>query len=99
MGFKGVRMHDPLLDSIEEHARLFAQEHDDMKPGEVHEALGTAVDKGLVEFDRARIYKPEVREGERAEDDPVHRTGAQEAADRVLDKLSRCCLRRWEIDD
>lgn len=97
MGFKGVRMRDPLLDSVEEHARLFAQEHSDMKPDEVHEALDTAVDRGLVEFDRARIYKPEVLEGEHPGDDPVHRT--REAADRCMAALYRRCRDRTEFDD
>ena len=97
MGFKGVRMHDPLLDSIEEHARLFAQEHGDLKPDEVHEALGQAIDKGLVEFDTARIYKPEIRGGELPGDDPVYTVTA--AADRCLDALHRRCRDRLEFDD
>ncbi len=99
MGFKGVCMHDSLLDSIEEHAKLFVVEHPDLPYAEMHEYLESAVARGLVKFDTECPRKPEVREGERVQDDPVHRTGAQEAADRVLDKLSRCCLPRTEFDD
>lgn len=97
MGFKGVCMHDSLLDSIEEHAKLFVVEHPDLPYAEMHEYLESAVARGLVKFDTGCPRKPEVREGERVQDDPARLT--HEAADRVLSKLHKLCLPRTEFDD
>ncbi len=111
MGFtRGSRVRDALLDSVEEHAKLFAAERSDLKPDEVHEALAAAVERGLLEFDIPRIHKPEVREGERIQDDPLlspeHQgvllrsldirtpVEVEAAADRVLDKV-----RPWDGAD
>ncbi len=90
MGFtKGMRVRDHLLDSIVEHAKLFAAEHSELKPDEIHEALESAVDRGLLEFDIVRSRRPEIREGESVNDDPLRCSPVEQAADRVLDKLKR----------
>ncbi len=95
---KGSQMRGPLLNSIVEHARLFAQENPKMKPDAVHEALLSAVARGLVDYDMARTYKPEVRVGERIDDDPIRRTDTDKAADRVLDKLRVRGVLRTDFD-